>query len=164
MTTLWSPGGAADDEGDRVDDAADRGAVAVEATRHRQVYRRIALDLDAVAGLGSADRHRQVEHDLGLFPRLHERNLVEAENPALRHAFRFALGETGSIVSGISSIGRPSPRAMIAADSERPTWPSFFSATPRSNSSRVSPAPTLARSGPRRLAASTTRVTFTEST
>ena len=53
---------------------------------------------------------------------------------------------------------------MIAADSERPTWPSFFAATPASNSSRVSPAPTFARSGPRRLAASTTRVTRTEST
>ena len=63
------------------------------------------------------------------------------------------------IVSVISSIGRPRPSAIRAADSERPTWPSFFAATPSLNSWRVRPAPTLARRGPRRLAASTTRVT-----
>ena len=96
-----------------------------------QVDGRIAVDLDRVRRVRDADRHRQVELDLRA-----RRPPARARSGGGRARARPGCRRspasrcTGSIVSVISSIGRPRPSAMIAADSERPTCPSFFAATP----------------------------------
>src|SRR5215813_9835157 len=92
---LVKPRGRLDDEGDRVDDAADRRAVAVEAAGDDEVDGRVALDLDSVRRAFDADGHREIERHADLVARLDDRNLVEPEHVARRHAVGLDLRENG---------------------------------------------------------------------
>ena len=77
--------------------------------RHSQVHGRIALDLDAVEGLGDADGHVRSSSTL-TSSAARTRAIWWRPRPALRDAVVSESASTGSIVSKISSIGRPSPR------------------------------------------------------
>src|SRR5712691_2178750 len=92
---LVEAGRRLDDEGDRVDDAADRGSVAMEATRDDEADRRVAFDLDAVGRVLHADGHRQIERDLDFIAGLNDGDLMKAEDAPRRHTVVLLLRDDG---------------------------------------------------------------------
>ena len=159
--TVRRPGAAAITAGIALSTVPTVAAIAVRAAADDEIERRVALDDDSIVRLGRADRHLQIEpHQLASAAKADRRLAQPRHAPGLDARARGLGDRLDGRADLVEREPQPQPdqRARLG---EARGGRAAASATPASNSSTVRPAPTLARSGPRRLAASTTRVTRT---
>ena len=115
-------------------------------------------------GVRRGDGHGQVEHHLDLVSGLHDRDLVKAQDSAGRDAVSLGLCENGLDRLGDLVDGQAEPERDDRRGLREPDVAQLLRGDARVELLARQAGADLARSGPRRLAASTTRVTLTAST